>query len=90
MFRCFCYIFYLILKYAFLQSWLGSRKIKNSIPIEDIIGVLYRHSAPPEMLEKYLELIEDTERRLALAKELLMVKFAADVRHLRRLKGSFY
>lgn len=41
--------------------------------------MLYRHSAPPEMLEKYLELIEDTERRLALAKELLMVKFAADV-----------
>lgn len=61
------------------KSWLGSRKIKNCIPIEDIVGVLYRHSAPPEMLEKYLELIEDTERRLALAKELLMVKFAADI-----------
>ena len=72
-------MFYFLIYVLSVQSWLGSRKIKNCIPIEDIVGVLYRHSAPPEMLEKYLELIEDTERRLALAKELLMVKFAADV-----------
>lgn len=31
------------------------------------------------MLEKYLELVDDVERRLQLAKEHLMNKFAADV-----------
>lgn len=35
------------------------------------------------MLEKYLELVDNVELRLQLAKEFLLTKFAADVRMLK-------
>lgn len=42
------------------------------------------------MLEKYLELVDDVERRLQLAKEHLMNKFAADVNIQRMAKHVFF
>ncbi|KAJ6222958.1 hypothetical protein RDWZM_001503 [Blomia tropicalis] len=79
------------------KSWLGNRKIKNSIPIDELVRVLFHNSAPLEMLEKYLELVDDVERKLQLAKELLMTKFAADIliklkdrKRLTELRASIY
>ncbi|KAH9414895.1 spermatogenesis-defective protein 39 [Dermatophagoides pteronyssinus] len=62
------------------KSWLGSRKIRrNIIPIVDIVEILQKNSAPKEMLEKYLDLVDDIEKRLQLAKEFQMNKYAADI-----------
>lgn len=61
------------------KSWLGSRKIRNIVPIIDVVEVLYQNSSPIEMLEKYLELVDNVERKLQLAKQFHMNKYAADV-----------
>lgn len=62
-----------------IQSWLGNRKIRNIIPIGDIVEVLHQNFCPPEMIEKYLDLVDDIEYRLQLAKDFQMLKYAADV-----------
>lgn len=49
------------------------------MPIIDVVEVLYQNSSPIEMLEKYLELVDNVERKLQLAKQFHMNKYAADV-----------
>ncbi|KPM04376.1 spermatogenesis-defective protein 39-like protein, partial [Sarcoptes scabiei] len=61
------------------KSWLGNRKIRNIIPIGDIVEVLHQNFCPPEMIEKYLDLVDDIEYRLQLAKDFQMLKYAADI-----------
>lgn len=50
------------------KSWLGKAKLRCCIGFDRAVEVLVTMKAPPEMFEKYLQLVDDTEKRLALAK----------------------
>ena len=49
------------------------------LPIEDVLKILYKNSAPPEVLEKYLKYIDNIERRLELSKNMHCFRMAIDV-----------
>ncbi|XP_064483830.1 spermatogenesis-defective protein 39 homolog isoform X3 [Ornithodoros turicata] len=51
------------------KSWLGKSKMRCCIGFDRAVQVLMTMKAPPEVFEKYLQLVDDTDKRLALAKK---------------------
>ncbi|CAB4027392.1 spermatogenesis-defective 39 homolog isoform X2 [Paramuricea clavata] len=60
------------------KSWYGSNKQKSSLGFDKVVGILEKSNAPPDILSKYLTLIEDLETRLALATKLKCHKVAVE------------
>lgn len=61
------------------KGWLGSKKLQIYLPIEDVLKILYKNSAPPEVLEKYLKYVDNIERRLELSKNMQCFRMAIDI-----------
>ncbi|XP_043515403.1 spermatogenesis-defective protein 39 homolog [Frieseomelitta varia] len=61
------------------KGWLGSKKLQIYLPIEDVLKILYKNSAPPEVLEKYLKYVDNIERRLELSKNMHCFRMAIDI-----------
>lgn len=53
--------------------------MKSHIPIEKVISILKKNGAPNEILMKYLELVDDSETKISLAKDMSLHKIAIDV-----------
>jgi len=53
--------------------------MKSCIPFDKVILVLKKNEAPQDLLERYLELIDDNEVKYNLAKDLKLIKIAIDV-----------
>ncbi|XP_035826310.1 spermatogenesis-defective protein 39 homolog isoform X2 [Aplysia californica] len=60
------------------KGWFGGTKMKSVIGFDKIVNILHRNSAPPEILEKYLSLIDDVETRIELAKKVSCHKAIMD------------
>lgn len=51
------------------KGWFGGKKMKAAIGFEKVVEILHRFQAPPEILDKYLDLVDDLEVRLNLSKK---------------------
>ncbi|XP_028398728.1 spermatogenesis-defective protein 39 homolog [Dendronephthya gigantea] len=60
------------------KKWYGTNKLKSSLGFDKVVGILKESNAPPDILGKYLELIEDLETRLALATKMQCHKVAVE------------
>ncbi|OAD58023.1 Spermatogenesis-defective protein 39 like protein [Eufriesea mexicana] len=61
------------------KGWLGSKKLQIHLPIEDVVKILHKNKAPPEILEKYLKYVDNIERRLELSKNMHCFRVAIDI-----------
>ncbi|XP_050586668.1 spermatogenesis-defective protein 39 homolog [Bombus affinis] len=61
------------------KGWLGSKKLQIHLPIEDVLKILHKNSAPFEVLEKYLKYVDNIERRLELSKNMHCFRIAIDI-----------
>lgn len=61
------------------KSWLGGRKAKASLSMEHIVTELHKHGAPSNVLLMYLQLIDNIEKRLSVARALHCHKAIIDV-----------
>ncbi|PSN36491.1 hypothetical protein C0J52_05065 [Blattella germanica] len=61
------------------KSWLGGKKLKAAVPMEQVVLQLHMHGAPTEVLVKYLELIDNADKRVALAQKLQCHKAVINV-----------
>ncbi|PNF42419.1 hypothetical protein B7P43_G10953 [Cryptotermes secundus] len=61
------------------KSWLGGKKLKTAVPIEKVVMQLHAHGAPTDILVKYLELIENVDKRITLAQKLQCHKAVINV-----------
>ncbi|XP_021367352.1 spermatogenesis-defective protein 39 homolog isoform X2 [Mizuhopecten yessoensis] len=52
------------------KGWFGGTKAKAVIGFDRVCEVLYKTSAPLDILSKYLRMIDSTDRRIALAKKM--------------------
>lgn len=66
-------------KLLLTKGWLGSKKLQIHLPIEDVLKILHKNSAPSEILEKYLKYVDNIERRLELAKNMHCFRIAIDI-----------
>ncbi|XP_070181966.1 spermatogenesis-defective protein 39 homolog isoform X2 [Littorina saxatilis] len=51
------------------KGWFGGKKLKAAIGFGKVVDILHRFQAPHDILAKYLELVEDLDTRLTLAKK---------------------
>ncbi|XP_053972890.1 spermatogenesis-defective protein 39 homolog isoform X2 [Hylaeus volcanicus] len=61
------------------KGWLGSKKLQIHLPVEDVLKILHKNDAPSDILERYLKFIDNTERRLELAKLMHCFRIAIDI-----------
>nr|CAD7263659.1 unnamed protein product [Timema shepardi] len=66
------------------KSWLGGQKVKSVVLMERIVEQLHRHKAPYEVLLKYLGLIDNLDKRMAVARRIKCHKAVIDVFVLQR------
>ncbi|KAL1434985.1 hypothetical protein MTO96_001541 [Rhipicephalus appendiculatus] len=52
----------------FGKSWLGKSKMRCCIGFDKAVEILAKAHAPPEVFERYLQMVDDSEKRLTLAK----------------------
>ncbi|XP_037575080.1 spermatogenesis-defective protein 39 homolog [Dermacentor silvarum] len=50
------------------KSWLGKSKMRCCIGFDKAVEILAKAHAPPEVFERYLQMVDDSEKRLTLAK----------------------
>ncbi|XP_070578900.1 spermatogenesis-defective protein 39 homolog isoform X2 [Ptychodera flava] len=60
------------------KGWFGTKKMKASIGFEKVIDILNKMNAPKEILDKYLQHIDDTDQRLSIAMKLQCPKTVID------------
>ncbi|KAH8028193.1 hypothetical protein HPB51_014148 [Rhipicephalus microplus] len=53
---------------AVFNSWLGKSKMRCCIGFDKAVEILAKAHAPPEVFERYLQMVDDSEKRLTLAK----------------------
>jgi len=53
--------------------------LKAALPMEQVVMQLHAHGAPTNILTKYLELIDNTDKRVTLAQKLQCHKAVVDV-----------
>nr|CAD7204913.1 unnamed protein product [Timema douglasi] len=61
------------------KSWLGGQKVKSVVLMERVVEQLHRHRAPYEVLLKYLGLIDNLDKRMAVARRIKCHKAVIDV-----------
>nr|CAD7451656.1 unnamed protein product [Timema bartmani] len=61
------------------KSWLGGQKVKSVVLMERVVEQLHRHKAPYEVLFKYLGLIDNLDKRMAVARRIKCHKAVIDV-----------
>ncbi|XP_077537297.1 spermatogenesis-defective protein 39 homolog isoform X2 [Haemaphysalis longicornis] len=54
--------------YNVSHSWLGKSKMRCCIGFDKAVEILAKAHAPPEVFERYLQMVDDAEKRYALAK----------------------
>ncbi|KAK3774195.1 hypothetical protein RRG08_001330 [Elysia crispata] len=52
------------------KGWFGSTKLKAAIGFDKVVAILHRNGAPPDILQKYLAMIDNLEQRLSFAKKV--------------------
>ncbi|XP_014673828.1 PREDICTED: spermatogenesis-defective protein 39 homolog [Priapulus caudatus] len=52
------------------KSWFGHHKMKSPVSFDRVVDVLFRTGAPPEVIDKYLRLVDGIEQRLTIARKL--------------------
>ncbi|GFO11147.1 spermatogenesis-defective protein 39 homolog [Plakobranchus ocellatus] len=52
------------------KGWFGGTKLKAPIGFDKIVGILHKNGAPPDILQKYLAMVDNLELRLNLAKKV--------------------
>ncbi|RUS84776.1 hypothetical protein EGW08_007460, partial [Elysia chlorotica] len=52
------------------KGWFGSTKLKAPIGFDKVVAILHRNGAPPDILQKYLGMIDNLEHRLNWAKKV--------------------
>ncbi|CAG2059050.1 unnamed protein product [Timema podura] len=60
------------------KSWLGGQKVKSVVLMERVVEQLHRHKAPYEVLFKYLGLIDNLDKRMAVARRIKCHKAVID------------
>ncbi|KAF7993157.1 hypothetical protein HCN44_005938 [Aphidius gifuensis] len=70
------------------KGWLGSQKLQTNLPIEDVLKILHNGQAPSAVLDKFLKYVDNTDRRLQLARALSCSKVIIEVTSC--LINSFY
>ncbi|KAK9498324.1 hypothetical protein O3M35_002982 [Rhynocoris fuscipes] len=66
------------------KGWLGGRRLKCDLPLDHIVTLLHKYSAPPKVLISYLELIENLETRMDTAKRVQCHRAVIDAYLLQR------
>lgn len=61
------------------QGWLGGKKAKTDLPMEEVVLCMSRLGAPKTLLTSYLEFVDNLDKRLALAKKLQCHRSVIDV-----------
>lgn len=61
------------------KGWLGGKKLKSIISVERIACELHKHGVPNSVLAQFLEVIDNLDKRLELAKKLSCYKVVIDV-----------
>ncbi|GFG32980.1 hypothetical protein Cfor_09872 [Coptotermes formosanus] len=61
------------------KSWMGGKKLKAALPMEQVVMQLHAHGAPRDILNKYLDLIDNVDKRVKLEQKLQSNKVFVDV-----------
>ncbi|KAG7200250.1 hypothetical protein KM043_017722 [Ampulex compressa] len=61
------------------KGWLGNKKLQTCLPIDDVLKTMHKANAPADILEKYLKYVENTDKRLTLAKEFNCFRIVIDI-----------
>lgn len=56
--------------------------MKSAVPVEKVVMQLHAHEAPTDILVKYLELIENVDKRITLAQKLQCHKAVINVSNI--------
>uniref|UniRef100_A0A0A9ZDE8 Spermatogenesis-defective protein 39 n=1 Tax=Lygus hesperus TaxID=30085 RepID=A0A0A9ZDE8_LYGHE len=60
------------------KGWLGGKKAKTDLPMEEVVSCMSRLGAPQTLLSSYLEFVDNLDKRLSLAKKLQCHRSAID------------
>ncbi|CAG2161178.1 unnamed protein product [Oppiella nova] len=60
------------------KSWLGNKRLKCCIGFDKVVLLLHRNGAPLEVLNKYLQTIDNLDTKFNLAKEMKHLELAID------------
>ncbi|XP_049954538.1 spermatogenesis-defective protein 39 homolog [Schistocerca serialis cubense] len=63
----------------FTKSWLGGKKLKTAVPVEPLMLKLHELGAPNDVLCKYLAFIDNTGKRLNIARKLQCHRTVIDI-----------
>lgn len=63
----------------YYQGWLGSQKLQTNLPIDDVLKILHNGKAPSAVLDKFLKYVDNTDKRLQLARALNCSKIIIEV-----------
>jgi hypothetical protein len=58
---------------------MGGKKLKAALPMEQVVMQLHAHGAPRDILNKYLDLIDNVDKRVKLEQKLQSNKVFVDV-----------
>lgn len=61
------------------KNRLGGKKLRGALPMEQVVMQLHAHGAPADILTKYLEFIDNVDKRVTLAQKLECHKAVVDV-----------
>ncbi|XP_075228048.1 vacuolar protein sorting 16B [Lycorma delicatula] len=61
------------------KRWLGGRKLKASVPMEQVVLRLHSLEAPTNILISYLSLIDNIDKRLKIARSIECHKAVIDI-----------
>ncbi|XP_033207839.1 spermatogenesis-defective protein 39 homolog [Belonocnema kinseyi] len=62
-----------------IKGWLGGKKFQTSLSIEEILKILQNSKAPSAVLEKFLGYVDNTKKRLEIAKSIQCYKSVIDI-----------
>ncbi|KAH9496174.1 spermatogenesis-defective protein 39 [Bulinus truncatus] len=60
------------------KGWFGGTKMKAVIGFDKVVNILHKNNAPPDILDKYLAMIDSLDQRLNLAKKVQCPKTIVD------------
>uniref|UniRef100_A0A6Q2Z480 Spermatogenesis-defective protein 39 homolog n=1 Tax=Esox lucius TaxID=8010 RepID=A0A6Q2Z480_ESOLU len=64
------------------KNWLGYTKKRSPIGFHRIVDILHKNNAPVQVLQEYVNLVEDTEQKISLAQKYKCHDVIINVRYL--------
>ncbi|KAG8195955.1 hypothetical protein JTE90_028929 [Oedothorax gibbosus] len=75
-------------KLLLTKRWFGGMKLQSYVPYKTVLSILSKSDAPLEVLEKYINIIENESEKLTLAKKYKCNKSVIEILKKKRSKTA--